>query len=210
MRKPEEFKAKAKENKIHHWPMGSCSICHSPTQFLFGEYEDGDVYFDGRCECTQYFGQPQLRDWQSVANHYNLQTNSEVIEKYDKYWGFDKEWTLEDKLKKFGELIEIGGGIEDGEDLFEVKIGKGFSGYHSPVLELLQLLEKELKRYTKIKYLRCVEDNLELTLSAGKVKGIDLDTGKIIMEDEGCGHPEAKEGYCKICDDNDTISKMGR
>jgi len=86
MRKPEEFKQKAIENKIRQWVVRDCSICGYQLKYIF--YDD-KVTFDPGCYCTS--GREQTRTWDDISGYYNMQTNKNVIKEMDEFWGFEKE-----------------------------------------------------------------------------------------------------------------------
>lgn len=84
-RTAKEFEAAAARRGIAWWSIRSCSICEIPIGYHF--LPSGQVVWDGRCECSSAFG-PELRTWEDVAGHYNLQGHPDVIAEYDQYWGF--------------------------------------------------------------------------------------------------------------------------
>lgn len=86
----EELKAQSAQLGIVGWPVRNCSICRYELAYLF----DGDlVAFDSGCNCVRYH-KIDLRTWAEVANHYNMQTNADVIARYDRFWGFTDETCL--------------------------------------------------------------------------------------------------------------------
>lgn len=86
MKYPGDFTNKAKEKNIARWILHKCSMCGYPCGFRF--YPDGSVGYDSGCFCSS---QPVRHSgWGEVAEHYNEQTNDEVIKEYNEFWGFDK------------------------------------------------------------------------------------------------------------------------
>lgn len=49
-------------------PVRDCSICGAEVAYVVF---NGDLYFDGHCDCVRYRRPPELRPWQSAANHIN-------------------------------------------------------------------------------------------------------------------------------------------
>lgn len=46
-------------------PARTCSICHSPLEYLVSSA--GGLYFSGDCECTSYSSPPTPCDWEDIA-----------------------------------------------------------------------------------------------------------------------------------------------
>lgn len=87
MKTGEDFKKQALKHNISYWIMRNCSICDYPLKYVF---ENGEVYFDSSCNCTNFYNL-QLRSWENVANYYNMQTDENVIKEMDSFWKFDEE-----------------------------------------------------------------------------------------------------------------------
>ena len=82
-KKIEDFKKQAKEKNITRWNIHTCSMCGYQCGFII----QGDkLYYDNGCYCSM--NPPTSRDWQYLANHYNMQENKKVIKEMDKFWGF--------------------------------------------------------------------------------------------------------------------------
>lgn len=88
MKQAKDFKKSSIENNIHHWPIHDCSICGYECGYLFdfGGYE---VIYDSGCYCTHRYVKEQ-RTWEDVAEHYNMQKNTDVIKKMNEYWRFSE------------------------------------------------------------------------------------------------------------------------
>jgi len=89
MRDVSEFIEKAKTRETFKWKIHHCSICNYHCGFLFFNHSDYDVLYDAGCHCAWTFYFP--RSWDAVAEHYNFQTDPEVIKIMDEFWGFDKD-----------------------------------------------------------------------------------------------------------------------
>lgn len=87
MRTGEEFKQAAIKNNIREWQFHSCSMCDYRCGYHFSSCFTW-VVFDAGCYCTNQ-SRTYERDWDDVANQYNIQTHETAIKKYDEYWGFD-------------------------------------------------------------------------------------------------------------------------
>lgn len=83
MKEAKEFKEQATKNNIKEWRIHDCSICGYPCGYIF---EEDRVLYDSGCDCS--YGGESLRDWDDVAEHYNMQTNEDVIKKMNLFWGF--------------------------------------------------------------------------------------------------------------------------
>ena len=79
-----EFETAAREHGITRWTHHDCAICGYETAYHFED--DGSVWFDPGCYCGGGMWRP--RDWQSVADHYNLQTSEDVRAEMDTFWHF--------------------------------------------------------------------------------------------------------------------------
>lgn len=69
---------------VTHWIIHSCSLCGVPVGYFF-ESDKSGVWFDGSCNCSSVFG-PQVRSWDEIAGHFNLQRHPDVIKKYQEFW----------------------------------------------------------------------------------------------------------------------------
>ena len=84
-RKAEEFKEQAKLLGITHWDSHECHFCKYMTKYIFS---GGLVLFDQGCDCLKQHNDYVVRSWDDIADYYNMQTSPDVIEKFDKFWGF--------------------------------------------------------------------------------------------------------------------------
>lgn len=84
-RTPQEFRDAAIKHNISTWELRECFICGCPIGYLF--FRDREVYFDGGCDCCD--GGLRPSSWEEVAEHYNIQTNENVIAEYDNFWHFN-------------------------------------------------------------------------------------------------------------------------
>ncbi len=85
-RTPEEFKEAAKRIKPRRWHMHDCSICGYQCGYIFEDNPEL-VFYDSGCKCVMY-RTVRPSSWESVANHYNIQDNDEVIKDMNNFWGF--------------------------------------------------------------------------------------------------------------------------
>ncbi len=86
MKTGDDFRKAAEEKNISKWNIHDCSICGYLCGFVFsGDHQH--VAYDSGCDCTgrEHY---QHRIWESVAQHYNLQSHPEVIKEMNKFWGF--------------------------------------------------------------------------------------------------------------------------
>ncbi len=84
----EDFKQQVIAKGITFWKLRSCSICGIPLHYTFSISRDPVVEFDSQCDCTSGRSVPQQRDWDDLAEHYNMQTDETYINEMNKFWGF--------------------------------------------------------------------------------------------------------------------------
>ncbi len=84
-RAAEEFQQAALEHQITRWPLHRCSICDYLCSYLM---EGPQVGYDSGCDCTGRY-MVELRSFQDLADHYNMQSAPSVIAGYDAFWHFD-------------------------------------------------------------------------------------------------------------------------
>lgn len=89
MRTAQEFKKAQQEHEIWSWEIHDCSLCGYECGYIF-DYNEHPVVYDHGCDCTRTY-RKSIMNWQNVADHYNMQTNPEIIKKYDKFWGFSND-----------------------------------------------------------------------------------------------------------------------
>jgi hypothetical protein len=63
-----------------------CSICNSP---LFYDRKGEYLFFDSNCDCTSFYSEPQLKDWESVAELINVQSNPEYKKELAQKFGIE-------------------------------------------------------------------------------------------------------------------------
>lgn len=86
MKTAEDFRGAAKEKGIDFGMMRRCGLCG----YLCGFYFRGeDVYYDSGCDCTGS-NRWQMRTWDHVAEHYNMQKGEKYIKEMNQFWGFTK------------------------------------------------------------------------------------------------------------------------
>lgn len=95
MRSGDDFKKQAVKLNITKWPMHDCSICGYPCGYLF---RGDEVFYDSGCDCVNYTN-IQPRNWEDVAEHYNMQSHPDVIKKMDEFWGFHISSELEEAVE---------------------------------------------------------------------------------------------------------------
>lgn len=86
MKTPDDFREQAIKERISEWRIHDCGMCKYKCGFLFFP-EVYEVMYDKGCNCVSY-NDTSFSSWEAVANHYNLQTNKDVINKYNEFWGF--------------------------------------------------------------------------------------------------------------------------
>jgi hypothetical protein len=86
MKQAQDFKQQALKHEIQSWPIRNCSFCHYQCGYFFSPDLENVVYDTG-CDCS--WGGEQPRDWEDVAEHYNLQEDSDVIKGMDEFWKFN-------------------------------------------------------------------------------------------------------------------------
>ena len=62
-----DIKSAIIKNNIHYWYPFECSICGCSYGFYF---ENGNVIFNGACDCGSIFGE-RLASYQEIADIYN-------------------------------------------------------------------------------------------------------------------------------------------
>lgn len=84
MKTAQDFKEQAEKNKITWWNIHDCSMCGYPCGYLI---HNGEVSYDNGCNCT---GSENInpRTWEDIAGQYNMQSSPNIIQEYDKFWGF--------------------------------------------------------------------------------------------------------------------------
>ena len=86
MKRASDFEKAQKENAISRWPIHDCAICGYHCGYVFrGE----NVFYDSGCSCGNFNGF-QPRDFESVADHYNMQDSPRVIKEMNEFWGFQE------------------------------------------------------------------------------------------------------------------------
>ena len=84
-KRPEDFKKAAQELKISRWTIHNCSMCGYPCGYIF---RGDSVSYDCGCDCVAYTNIIQS-SWEEVADFYNYTFILKVIEKMNKFWGFE-------------------------------------------------------------------------------------------------------------------------
>lgn len=80
-----DLKEAIESNGIEEWQMHNCSICG----YLCGyHFKNGKVYYDNGCYCTNNPDNLSPRSWDDVAEQYNMQTNSNIIDKMNDFFNF--------------------------------------------------------------------------------------------------------------------------
>jgi hypothetical protein len=91
MKTGEDFKKTVQEHHIEYWPIHNCSMCNYLCGFLFN-FAGHEVVYDAGCNCTRWGYSRSLRDWDNVAEQYNLNIkNADIIKKYNEFWKFNDE-----------------------------------------------------------------------------------------------------------------------
>lgn len=68
------------------WPVRNCSLCNYELSYVFDQTWE-HVGFDSGCYCSNTKNINQC-SWDRLAEFYNMQTDKEVIEEMNKFWGF--------------------------------------------------------------------------------------------------------------------------
>lgn len=87
----EDFKKAIEEKGIKKWTISKCSLCDYPLSFIF---EEGKVFYDVGCYCTNMRGGVESRDWEELVRHYNMQKHPEFKKAMNEFWGFPDEVLL--------------------------------------------------------------------------------------------------------------------
>ncbi len=87
MRTADEFKQAAIKRGIRAVDSHDCSICGYMVGYKISDDYDA-VWFDHGCDCTGIYATSR-RDWQDIANSYNMQSHELVISRMNEFWGFD-------------------------------------------------------------------------------------------------------------------------
>ncbi len=83
MKTAEHFARAAHEHGITYWPIRACSICGYQLAYLI----DRDVVlYDPGCDCT--YQSYERRSFGDLADHYNMQSNPDVVAQMDRFWRF--------------------------------------------------------------------------------------------------------------------------
>lgn len=89
MKTAEDFENAAIKHEHLTWFISKCSICNVPIGYIIYPYDAQPVRFDGSCDCSSLWGE-QPSSYDKIADHYNLQTSPDVIQEYNKFWGFQE------------------------------------------------------------------------------------------------------------------------
>ncbi len=87
-RHPIEFANAAVKNNIEEWIIHNCSMCGYGCRYLI-DLPSLDVRYDTGCHCTNRIN-IHVSSWGSIATHYNMQSNENVIAKMNEFWVFDQ------------------------------------------------------------------------------------------------------------------------
>ena len=81
----EALKEKVLEKGIKKWHIKDCSLCDYPCGFLF-TIANGKVFvnYDAGCWCCPEV--PRISSFGDVLEHIELQSDEQVIERYQKFW----------------------------------------------------------------------------------------------------------------------------
>lgn len=60
-----------RERSITSWMLRRCSMCGTGLNYLFA---DNGVTYDSNCDCVSYWTPPGKRDFESLAQTFNMQT----------------------------------------------------------------------------------------------------------------------------------------
>jgi len=83
----EDFRAAIKEKGLTRWKLRECGMCGTGLHYLF---ENDKVGYDSNCDCTSYDSGIQLRSYQDLADHYNMQSSNTYLDTIDDFFGFKK------------------------------------------------------------------------------------------------------------------------
>jgi hypothetical protein len=84
---PEEVKAAAIAAGLTHINHHDCGFC---GVMVYYSIEDGNLFFNGACDCVTYCDPPQLRDWSDASDWINMQ-NDLWKESLARLFGIDPE-----------------------------------------------------------------------------------------------------------------------
>lgn len=88
MRSPEEFQKAALERGITFWKIHNCSMCDYPCGYVISS-DAIDVGYDTGCDCTRRY-RIEPREWEDLAEAYNMQKADAVIKRMNEFWGFSE------------------------------------------------------------------------------------------------------------------------
>lgn len=82
----EKFKEHAKKYEIREWNLRKCSMCGYQLKYVISEdYEK--LSYDAGCYCSD--GGLEPREWMSLAEHYDMQSNENYIKSMNEFWYFE-------------------------------------------------------------------------------------------------------------------------
>lgn len=86
MKTVEDFKKAAKDKNIIRWNIHDCSMCGYKCGFIL-DLQNDQLYYDNGCYC--FMNPPNPRNWEDLADSYNMQTSDEYIKEMNQFWGFN-------------------------------------------------------------------------------------------------------------------------
>lgn len=84
----EQIESAVKLRGIIAWAIRNCSICSWPIGYKFHQ---GGVFFDSNCACSDLYSQPDVRNYQDVADTINAQTNQTEVNSMLDFWKFEQQ-----------------------------------------------------------------------------------------------------------------------
>lgn len=90
----EQVKAAALSARIAIVPSRDCSLCGYMCSYVIRD--DGNLYYDPGCYCTNRRGGREPRSWDDAANWINIQSDDDQREKIMRRFGFVREITAAD------------------------------------------------------------------------------------------------------------------
>ena len=79
----EDFQEQARKKGINYWYIASCTMCNYRMGYSIIE---NAVLYDNGCDC--YRQGVRNASWEEIADHYNMQSNANVIARMNEFWGF--------------------------------------------------------------------------------------------------------------------------
>ncbi len=84
-----DFQIAAFNKRPGKWNIHNCSICNYPCGYVFCPDHER-VAYDSGCDCVREININEC-SWEKLAEHYNMQKNTDYIKEMNEFWGFDEK-----------------------------------------------------------------------------------------------------------------------